>query len=127
MSPGRPIMSRTLWRRLEKLQEQRRRRDEAADKPRVPRRRKPAPDPSPEEIQAFIKGIRAQAEKDLLRRVRDYLAVGRPLATLPVAELRALWVKVSNGVLSGKGRWKHYHLSDLGTEFDLRGIKRPLH
>ena len=120
-------MDRTLWRRLEKLQEQLRRRHEPTDKPCVPRRRKPAVDPSPEEIQAFIKGIRATAEQDLLGRVRDYLAVGRPLATLPIAELRALWVKVSNGVLTGKGGWKHYHLSDLGTEFDLRGIKRPLH
>lgn len=73
----------------------------------------------------LVRGVMAEAEVQLLRRIRDYLARGRPLATLPLQALRAQWIDAYLAVLVREDDSRAQEFTDLRTEFDLRGIETP--
>jgi hypothetical protein len=73
----------------------------------------------------LVRGIMAEAEVQLLRRVRDYLARGRPLATLPLQSLRAQWIDAYLAVFVRENDSRGQEFTDLRTEFDLRGLDTP--
>lgn len=73
----------------------------------------------------LVRGIMTEAEIQLLRRVRDYLARGRPLATLPLLSLRAQWIDAFLAVFVREDDSRAQEFTDLRTEFDLRGLDTP--
>jgi hypothetical protein len=73
----------------------------------------------------LVRGIMAEAEVQLLRRIRDYLDRGRPLATLPHLSLRAQWIHAYLAVFVCEDDRRAQELTDLRTEFDLRGLETP--
>ncbi|MBS0523325.1 MAG: hypothetical protein JSS04_06780 [Proteobacteria bacterium] len=88
------------------------------------RRRAPTPDDAQQEL---VRRITAQAEARTLRRVRDYLGRGRPLASLPLLSLRAQWIDASVAIVLREDRSRAKEFDDLETEFDLRGLETPIH
>jgi hypothetical protein len=73
----------------------------------------------------LVRGIMAEAEVQLLHRLRDYLARGRPLATLPLLALRAQWIDAYLAIFVRKDDRRAQEFTDLRTEFDLRGLETP--
>jgi hypothetical protein len=69
----------------------------------------------------------ARIEAQVLARIRDYLACGRPLAGLPEQSLVAQWIDAYFAVRACEDEERAEELRDLGTEFDLRGLRPPLH
>jgi hypothetical protein len=85
-------------------------------------RRAPTPDEAQQEL---VRRITAQAEATTLRRVRDYLARGRPLACLPLLSLRAQWIDAALALVLRGDKSRGQEFDDLATEFDLRGLETP--
>jgi hypothetical protein len=87
------------------------------------RRRTPTPDDPQQEL---VRRITAEVEARTLRRVRDYLARGRPLAGLPLGSLRAQWIDASLALVLRGDQSRAQEFDDLKTEFDLRGLETPV-
>jgi hypothetical protein len=87
------------------------------------RRHAPTPDAAQQEL---VWRITAEATARTLRRVRDYLARGRPLATLPLLSLRAQWIDAALALLLRKDHGRGQEFDDVQTEFDLRGLETPV-
>jgi len=81
------------------------------------------PDLVPSEAQKdLVRRIAAEAEVQLLRRIRAYLARGRPLATLPVLSLRTQWIDAYLALYVRDDDSRAQEFDDLGLEFALRGL-----
>jgi hypothetical protein len=74
---------------------------------------------------ALIRSMVTQAELRTLRRVRAYLARGRPLAGLPLMALRAQWIDACLALCLRDEDSRAQEFEDLGLEFDLRGLETP--
>jgi hypothetical protein len=73
----------------------------------------------------LMRRVAAEAEVQLLRRLRAYFARGRPLATLPVLSLRAQWIDACLALYLRDDDSRALELDDLDLEFDLRGLQTP--
>jgi hypothetical protein len=82
--------------------------------------------PTPAAQRQFLRRIVAEAEAQTLRRVRDYLDRGRPLATLPLLSLRAQWIDAALALVLRKDDSRAQEFDDLETEFDLLGLETPV-
>jgi hypothetical protein len=87
-----------------------------------PTRRAPTPEEPTENI---VRRVAYDAERQTLRRVRDYLARGRPLACLPLMALRAQWIDACLALCVRDDDSRAQEFDDLGLEFDLRGLETP--
>ena len=74
---------------------------------------------------AFVRNMVVQAELRTLRRVRAYFDRGRPLASLPLAALRAQWIDACLVICMRYDHSRAQEFDDLGLEFDLRGLETP--
>ncbi len=86
------------------------------------RRRAATPDDAQQKL---VERVRVQVEAQTLRRVRDYLARGRPFATLPLLSLRAQWIDAALTLVLRKDMSRGQEFDDVSTEFDLRGLDTP--
>jgi hypothetical protein len=86
--------------------------------------RQPAPTPD-DAHKDLVRRIAAEAEAQTLRRVRDYLDRGRPLASLPLLSLRAQWIDAFLALVLGEDESRAQEFDDLETEFALRGLETP--
>ena len=81
---------------------------------------------TPDEAQKeLVRRVAFHAELRTLRRVRDYLARGRPLAGLPLMALRAQWIDACLALCVRDDDSRSQEFDDLGLEFDLRGLETP--
>jgi hypothetical protein len=81
---------------------------------------------SPDEAQKeFLRRVAFQAERQTLRRVRTYLARGRPLAGMPLMALRAQWIDACLALCVRDDTSRAQEFDDLQLEFDLRGLETP--
>ena len=84
------------------------------------------PPPTPDDAHMdLMRRIVAEAKTQTLRRVRDYLDRGRPLASLPLLSLRAQWIDTSLAVALREDDSRAQEFDDVETEFDLRGLETP--
>jgi len=88
------------------------------------RRRLQKPDEATRQIVARIADY---VEEQTLDRIRGYLGRGRPLAGIPAQTLSAQWIAAYLEVHGLEDDSRADELRDLGTEFDLRGLKPPRH
>jgi hypothetical protein len=89
------------------------------------RRRAPAPEAATTAPPPVLRSLVSYVKEQTVRRIRDYLGRGRPLAGVPLESLRALWIHawLDVGVMEDENRADA--LRDLDTEFDLRGLEPP--
>ena len=76
----------------------------------------------------FPELIEAYAIEKSVERTRDYMARGRPLSGLSGEMLRWRWVGTYRAVHGPQeDERREGELLDLRSEFDLRGVKPPMH
>jgi hypothetical protein len=69
----------------------------------------------------IVQSIERRAEEQTLKRIRGYLARGRPLAGLPAESLDVNWIETHKT----NDEHRAAELLDLRCEFDLRGLDPP--
>jgi hypothetical protein len=71
--------------------------------------------------------VEAYVAEQRIDRLRDYVARGRPLAGLSEQTLSTQWVELYRAVKALEQEHRHSELTDLRSEYDLRGVEPPMH
>jgi len=75
----------------------------------------------------FVELIKASVAEHIVERLREYVVRGRPFADLSEQALGAQWVEVYCAVMALEDDRRDGELTDLRSEYDLRGIEPPMH